>query len=46
MKVEDLTFPFLGGLFPGSVDLVSLPWGSAIDLGDVGTVIAIVAAST
>jgi UDP-GlcNAc:undecaprenyl-phosphate/decaprenyl-phosphate GlcNAc-1-phosphate transferase len=44
VKVEDFTFPFLGGLFPGSVDLVSLPWGSAIDLGDVGTVIAIVAA--
>jgi UDP-GlcNAc:undecaprenyl-phosphate/decaprenyl-phosphate GlcNAc-1-phosphate transferase len=44
VKVEDFTFPFLGGLFPGSVDLVSLPWGTAIDLGDVGTVIAIVAA--
>ena len=44
VKVEDFTFPFFGGLFPGSVDLVTLPWGSTVDLGDVGTVIAIVAA--
>ncbi len=42
VTVEGFTFPFLGALDPGSVDLVSLP-GGAIDLGDVGTVIAIVA---
>ena len=43
VTVESFTFPFLGRLDPGSVDLLSLPWGGAIDLGDVGTVIGIVA---
>ncbi len=43
VTVESFTFPFLGALDPGSVNLVSLPGGGAIDLGDVGTVIAIVA---
>jgi UDP-GlcNAc:undecaprenyl-phosphate GlcNAc-1-phosphate transferase len=44
VTVESFTFPFLGALDPASVDLLSLPWGGAIDLGDVGTVIGIVAA--
>jgi UDP-GlcNAc:undecaprenyl-phosphate GlcNAc-1-phosphate transferase len=43
VTVESFTFPFLGALDPASVDLVGLPWGGAIDLGDVGTVIGIVA---
>lgn len=43
VTVESFTFPFLGALDPGSVDLISLPWGGAIDLGDVGTVVGIVA---
>ncbi|HEX8688818.1 MAG TPA: MraY family glycosyltransferase, partial [Solirubrobacterales bacterium] len=37
------TFPFLGALDPGSVELIGLPGGGAIDLGDVGTTIGIVA---
>ena len=44
VTVESFTFPFLGALDPGSVDLLGLPWGGAVDLGDVGTVIGIVAA--
>jgi UDP-GlcNAc:undecaprenyl-phosphate GlcNAc-1-phosphate transferase len=43
VTVENFTLPFLGALDPASVDLVNLPWGGAIDLGDVGTVIGIVA---
>ena len=43
VTVESFTFPFLGALDPASVDLINLPWGGAIDLGDVGTVIGIVA---
>jgi UDP-GlcNAc:undecaprenyl-phosphate GlcNAc-1-phosphate transferase len=43
VKVENFTFPFFGGLFPGSVDLVNLPLIGQIDLGDVGTVLGIVA---
>ena len=43
VTVESFTFPFLGALDPASVDLVGLPWGGAVDLGDVGTVIGIVA---
>jgi UDP-GlcNAc:undecaprenyl-phosphate GlcNAc-1-phosphate transferase len=43
VTVESFTFPFLGALDPASVDLVRLPWGGAVDLGDVGTVIGIVA---
>jgi UDP-GlcNAc:undecaprenyl-phosphate/decaprenyl-phosphate GlcNAc-1-phosphate transferase len=43
VTVEEFTFPFLGALHPASVDLIGLPWGGAIDLGDVGTVIGIVA---
>jgi UDP-GlcNAc:undecaprenyl-phosphate/decaprenyl-phosphate GlcNAc-1-phosphate transferase len=43
VTVESFTFPFLGALDPGSVELVGLPGGGAIDLGDVGTTIGIVA---
>jgi UDP-GlcNAc:undecaprenyl-phosphate GlcNAc-1-phosphate transferase len=43
VTVESFTFPFLGALDPGSVDLIDLPGGGAVDLGDVGTVIGIVA---
>jgi UDP-GlcNAc:undecaprenyl-phosphate/decaprenyl-phosphate GlcNAc-1-phosphate transferase len=43
VTVESFTFPFLGALDPGSVELIGLPGGGAIDLGDVGTVIGIVA---
>ena len=43
VTVESFTFPFLGALDPGSVDLLGLPGGGAIDLGDLGTVIGIVA---
>jgi|SRR6187549_202468 len=43
VTVESFTFPFLGALDPASVDLVSLPGGGAIDIGDVGTTIGIVA---
>jgi UDP-GlcNAc:undecaprenyl-phosphate/decaprenyl-phosphate GlcNAc-1-phosphate transferase len=43
VTVESFTFPFLGALDPASVDLIDLPWGGAVDLGDVGTVIGIVA---
>jgi UDP-GlcNAc:undecaprenyl-phosphate/decaprenyl-phosphate GlcNAc-1-phosphate transferase len=43
VTVETFTFPFLGRLDPASVDLLGLPGGGAIDLGDVGTTIGIVA---
>ncbi|HEX3241616.1 MAG TPA: MraY family glycosyltransferase [Solirubrobacterales bacterium] len=43
VTVESFTFPFLGALDPGSVDLIGLPGSGAIDLGDVATVIGIVA---
>jgi UDP-GlcNAc:undecaprenyl-phosphate/decaprenyl-phosphate GlcNAc-1-phosphate transferase len=43
VTVESFTFPFLGALDPGSVELLALPGGGAIDLGDVGTTIGIVA---
>jgi len=43
VTVASFTFPFLGALDPGSVDLVGLPGSGAVDLGDVGTVIGIVA---
>lgn len=44
VTVESFTFPLLGRLDPGSVELLSLPWGGAVDLGDLGTVVGIVAA--
>ena len=43
VTVEDFTFPFLGRLEPGSVELVTLPWDGVVTLGDVGTVLGIVA---
>jgi UDP-GlcNAc:undecaprenyl-phosphate/decaprenyl-phosphate GlcNAc-1-phosphate transferase len=43
VTVESFTFPFLGALDPASVDLVGLPGGGAVDIGDVGTTIGIVA---
>jgi UDP-GlcNAc:undecaprenyl-phosphate/decaprenyl-phosphate GlcNAc-1-phosphate transferase len=43
VTVESFTFPFLGALDPGSVELLALPGGGAIDIGDVGTTIGIVA---
>jgi UDP-GlcNAc:undecaprenyl-phosphate GlcNAc-1-phosphate transferase len=43
VTVESFTFPFLGQVNPGSVELLSLPGGGAISLGDVGTTIGIVA---
>jgi UDP-GlcNAc:undecaprenyl-phosphate GlcNAc-1-phosphate transferase len=44
VTVESFTVPFFGQLNPGDVELVGLPGGGAIDLGDVGTTIGIVAA--
>ena len=43
VTVDSFTVPFLGQLNPGSVELLGLPGGGAIDLGDVGTTIGIVA---
>jgi UDP-GlcNAc:undecaprenyl-phosphate/decaprenyl-phosphate GlcNAc-1-phosphate transferase len=43
VTVESFTFPFLGALDPGSVELIGLPGSGSIDLGDVGTVVGIVA---
>jgi len=43
VTVDSFTVPFLGRLDPGSVELLALPGGGAIDLGDVGTTLGIVA---
>jgi UDP-GlcNAc:undecaprenyl-phosphate/decaprenyl-phosphate GlcNAc-1-phosphate transferase len=43
VTVEDFTFPFFGRLEPGTVDLLTLPGGGEVDLGQVGTVLGIVA---
>jgi UDP-GlcNAc:undecaprenyl-phosphate GlcNAc-1-phosphate transferase len=43
VTVESFTFPFLGRLDPGSVDLLTLPWDGVVTLGEVGTVLGIVA---
>jgi UDP-GlcNAc:undecaprenyl-phosphate/decaprenyl-phosphate GlcNAc-1-phosphate transferase len=43
VTVDDFTFPFFGRLTPGTVDLLTLPWGGVVHLGDVATVIGIVA---
>jgi UDP-GlcNAc:undecaprenyl-phosphate/decaprenyl-phosphate GlcNAc-1-phosphate transferase len=43
VTVDNFTFPFFGRLAPGTVDLLTLPWGGVVHLGDVGTVIGIVA---
>jgi len=43
VTVESFTFPFLGRLDPGSVELLTLPWDGVVTLGEVGTVAGIVA---
>jgi UDP-GlcNAc:undecaprenyl-phosphate GlcNAc-1-phosphate transferase len=43
VTVDSFTVPFLGGLDLGSVELLGLPGGGAIDLGDVATTLGIVA---
>src|SRR6187551_1747034 len=43
VTVQNFTFPFFGRLTPGTVDLLTLPWGGTIDLGEVATVLGIVA---
>jgi UDP-GlcNAc:undecaprenyl-phosphate/decaprenyl-phosphate GlcNAc-1-phosphate transferase len=43
VTVENFTFPFLGRVEPGTVDLLALPGAGNVDLGDVGTVIGVVA---
>jgi UDP-GlcNAc:undecaprenyl-phosphate GlcNAc-1-phosphate transferase len=43
VTVENFTFPFLGRVTPGTVDLLTLPWGGTVDLGQVATVLGIVA---
>jgi UDP-GlcNAc:undecaprenyl-phosphate/decaprenyl-phosphate GlcNAc-1-phosphate transferase len=43
VTVDNFTIPFFGRLTPGSVDLLTLPWGGVVHLGDVATVIGIVA---
>jgi UDP-GlcNAc:undecaprenyl-phosphate/decaprenyl-phosphate GlcNAc-1-phosphate transferase len=42
VTVDTFTIPFFGRLTPGTVDLVHL-WGTTIQLGDVATVIGLVA---
>jgi UDP-GlcNAc:undecaprenyl-phosphate/decaprenyl-phosphate GlcNAc-1-phosphate transferase len=42
VTVENFTVPFLGRLTPGTVDLFHL-WGTTIQLGDVATVLGLVA---
>src|SRR4051794_31849232 len=39
VTVENFTFPFFGRLTPGTVDLLTLPGGGAVDLGQVATVL-------
>src|SRR3954453_22865039 len=43
VTVQNFTFPFFGRLTPGTVDLLTLPGGGAVDLGQVATVLGIVA---
>ena len=43
VTVDEFTFPFVGGLDPGSVKLFELPLVDKVDLGEVATVIGIVA---
>jgi len=43
VTIDSFTVPFFGRLTPGSVDLLTLPWGGVIHLGDVVTVLGIVA---
>jgi UDP-GlcNAc:undecaprenyl-phosphate/decaprenyl-phosphate GlcNAc-1-phosphate transferase len=41
--IDNFTVPFLGRLTPGTVDLLTLPWGGVVHLGDLVTVVGIVA---
>jgi UDP-GlcNAc:undecaprenyl-phosphate/decaprenyl-phosphate GlcNAc-1-phosphate transferase len=43
VTVDDFTFPFLGRVEPGTVELLTLPGGGVVDLGQVLTVLGIVA---
>jgi UDP-GlcNAc:undecaprenyl-phosphate/decaprenyl-phosphate GlcNAc-1-phosphate transferase len=43
VTIDNFTFPFFGRLTPGSVDLLTLPWGGVVSLGEVATVLGIVA---
>jgi UDP-GlcNAc:undecaprenyl-phosphate/decaprenyl-phosphate GlcNAc-1-phosphate transferase len=43
VTIDTFTVPFFGRLAPGSVDLLTLPWGGVVHLGDVVTVLGIVA---
>lgn len=43
VKVSSFTFPFVGGLNPGSVNLFDLPLIGQVDLGTILTVLGIVA---
>src|ERR1044072_3001814 len=43
VTVDSFTVPFLGQLNPGSVELLGLPGGGAVDLGGVGTTLGLVA---
>jgi UDP-GlcNAc:undecaprenyl-phosphate GlcNAc-1-phosphate transferase len=43
VTIESFTFPFLGRLDPGGVELLTLPGGGGVGLGDVATVVGIVA---
>jgi UDP-GlcNAc:undecaprenyl-phosphate GlcNAc-1-phosphate transferase len=43
VTVDNFTFPFFGRLTPGTVDLLTLPGGGVVHLGDVGTVLGLVA---
>jgi UDP-GlcNAc:undecaprenyl-phosphate GlcNAc-1-phosphate transferase len=43
VTIDNFTFPFFGRLTPGSVDLLTFPWGGVAHLGDVATVFGIVA---
>src|SRR5215212_6267243 len=43
VTVDNFTFPFFGRLTPGTVDLLTLPGGGVVHLGDVATVVAFIA---
>jgi len=43
VTIDNFTIPFFGRLTPGTVDLLTLPWGGVVHLGDVLTVLGIVA---
>ncbi len=43
VTVDDFTFPFFGRVEPGAVELLTLPGGGVVDLGQALTVLGIVA---